>query len=232
MRVLITGASRGIGLEFTRQYLEAGRRVFSLARAPMRSAGLNVLAERYPNALNRVECDVGDDAAVSRAGKRVEEATDALDLVLNNAGTFGRGDDRLEDLDFKELWRVFEVNAFGPIRVAREFLPLLRRGKLSKLVHITSLMGSVDDNRSGGRWSYRMSKAALNMESRNLSLELARDRIVSVVIHPGWVRTDMGGPTAPLSVEDSVGAMIKTLDGLTQGESGGFLDRHGKPAPW
>jgi len=232
MRVLVTGTSRGIGLEFTRQYLEAGHRVFALARSPGQSAGLGALAERYPDALVRVECDVSDDASVARACKTVAWATDVLDHVLNNAGTFGQDDDRLEDLDFNVMRQVFEVNTFGAIRVTREFLPLLRKGRLPKLVHVTSLMGSVDDNRSGGNWSYRMSKAALHMASRNLALELARESIISVVIHPGWVRTDMGGAGAPLSVEDSVGAMIRTIEHLTPDDSGRFLDRHGKPAPW
>jgi len=231
MRVLITGASRGIGFEFARRYLEAGHTVFALARAP-ESSPLKDLVAKPSTRLVCVPCEVADDASVRHAREAVEKKTEALDLVLNNAGTFGPEDDRLEKVDFAQMRRVFEVNAFGPIRVSREFLPLLRSGAEPKLVHLTSLMGSVSDNRSGGRWSYRMSKAALNMASRNLALELARDGIISVVLHPGWVRTDMGGPSAPLKVEDAVLSMVQTIARLTPGASGSFLDRHGKPAPW
>lgn len=232
MRVVITGASRGIGLEFTRRYLEGGHRVFALARSPLKSAGLTELFSRHPGTLLRVDCDVGEDASVSQACGSVQGATDAVDRVVNNAGTYGPDDDRLERLDFAEMRRVFEVNTFGPLRVSREFLALLKKGAGPALVHITSLMGSLEDNRSGGKWSYRMSKAALNMAARNLALELSGDRIISVVLHPGWVRTDMGGRNAPLSVQDSVSAMMQTIERLTLDESGGFYDRHGQPVPW
>ena len=231
MRVLITGTSRGIGLEFTRRYLEAGHTVFALARSP-ESSPLKELQGKFARRLVCVVCDVADDASVAAARKTVEGKTEALDLVVNNAGTYGPEDDRLERLNFAEMRRVFEINTFGPIRVSREFLPLLKSGAEPKLVHLTSLMGSITDNRSGGKWSYRMSKAALNMASRNLALELARDGIVSVVLHPGWVRTDMGGPSAPLKVEDAVLAMVQTIARLTPASSGSFLDRNGKPAPW
>jgi NAD(P)-dependent dehydrogenase (short-subunit alcohol dehydrogenase family) len=231
MRVLITGTSRGIGLEFTHRYLEAGHTVFALARSP-ESSHLKELQGKFSRRLVCVECDVADDASVAAARKAVEGKTEALDLVVNNAGTYGPDDDRLEKLNFADMRRVFEINIFGPIRVSREFLPLLKAGAQPKLVHITSLMGSLSDNRSGGKWSYRMSKAALNMANKNLALELSRHGIISVVLHPGWVRTDMGGPSAPLKVEDAVLSMVQTIARLTPASSGSFLDRNGKTAPW
>src|SRR5262249_20358665 len=101
-----------------------------------------------------------------------------------------------------------------------------------KLIQITSLMGSIDDNQSGGVWSYRMSKAALNMATRNLAHEVGRGGILSLVVHPGWVKTDMGGAGAPLGVEEAVASMVKTIGGLTLKQGGSFSDRHGKPQPW
>ena len=231
-RILVTGASRGLGLEFARQWLEAGHRVFALAREPKDSPGLRELAKLHPESLALVACDVGDDASVEKARRDVEKQCDALDVVVNNAGVYGRRDSGLESLDWEEVHRVFDVNTLGPLRVSRALLPLLRRGKRPRLVHITSLMGSLDDNRSGGAWAYRISKAGLNMASRNLAHEVGPNGIPSVVLHPGWVRTDMGGPRAPLPVEEAVASLVRTIDALTAEHNGAFLDRHGQPAPW
>jgi NAD(P)-dependent dehydrogenase (short-subunit alcohol dehydrogenase family) len=231
-RVLVTGASRGLGLEFARQYAEAGARVFALAREPLRSERLMELASRFPKTLLPVVCDVADDESVKAARQEVEVATGALDLIINNAGVYGRHNESLESLDYDEIRRVFEVNTLGPVRISRAFLPLLKNGTRPRLVHITSMMGSVEDNRSGGYWSYRISKSALNMANRNLALELERWKIPSVVLSPGWVRTDMGGAGAPLSPEESVSAMRQTIDSLTSSHSGNIYHRDGKPAIW
>ena len=231
-RILVTGASRGLGLEFARQYAESGHRVFALARDPLRSKGLMELAARDPKAVLPIACDVADEESVKAARLEVEVLTDALDLVINNAAIYGRDEESLESLDWEEVRRVFEVNTLGPMRVSRAFLPLLRRGARPRLVHITSMMGSVEDNRSGGHWSYRLSKAALHMANRNLSLELEKWKIPCVVLSPGWVRTDMGGPSAPLSPEESVSSMVKTIDSLTARHSGNIYQRDGEPGTW
>lgn len=231
-RVLITGASRGLGLEYVRQWLARGHRVFALARDPAGSPDLAELAGRHPGTLTPVTCDVADDASVARAGAAVEGVVDGLETVINNAGVMGERRDP-DDLDLAEVRDHFEVNALGPLRIVRAFLPLLRGGRpVRRLVHMTSLMGSVADNRSGDAYAYRMSKAALNMASRSLAIDLAGDEIVSVVLHPGWVRTRMGGRSAPLGVETAVGDLIRTIEGLDLGKSGGFYDREGAPLPW
>ena len=231
-RLLVTGANRGLGLEFTRSWLAAGHRVFALARRPGDSPGLTDLIRRFPDHLHPVTCDVADDDSVTAAGTAVGALTDALDLILNGAGIIGSPGARLGALDFDEMRRVFETNSLGPLRVTRTFLPLLRRGTRPVVVHLTSLMGSIADNGSGGAWAYRLSKAALNMASRNLSHELAPDGIPSVVLHPGWVQTDMGGPGAPLPVAEAVAALTRTIERLTPEESGAFLDRDGRHLPW
>ncbi len=232
MRIALTGASRGLGLEFTRQWLAAGHRVFALARDPAGSKDLQELAERHPDTLHSLACDVTDPDSVRSAARAAAEREDGLEIVLNNAGVGGfRGG--IEDLDLDEVRRVFEVNTLGPVRVAREFLPLLRGGRHPRrLVAITSLMGSIADDRSGGSYPYRISKCALNMVGVNLARELLEEEIVSVLLHPGWVRTDMGGPGAALPVEEAVGALVDTIDDLTMEHTGGFYDRLGEPLPW
>ena len=232
LRVVVTGASRGLGLEFTRQWLAVGHRVFALARDPAGADELSELAREHPDTLLPLPCDVTDDGSVREAARRVAEQVDGLEIVLNNAGVGGwRGG--IEDLDLAEVRRVFDVNTLGPIRVTRAFLPLLRKGRPPRrLVHITSLMGSLGDNRSGGSYPYRISKAALNVVGVNLAHELKDEEIVSAVLHPGWVRTDMGGSGASTPVDEAVGALIDTIDDLTLEHTGGFYDRLGKPLPW
>jgi NAD(P)-dependent dehydrogenase (short-subunit alcohol dehydrogenase family) len=231
-RVVVTGASRGLGLEFTRQYLQAECQVFALAREPLRSQKLMDLAQKFPRALLPVTCDVGEEDSVQTARQEVELAAQTLDLVINNAATYGRQDETLDNLSWDEVQRVFNVNTLGPMRVTRAFLPLLRLGSRPRVVHVTSMMGSVSDNRSGGHWSYRVSKAALHMANRNLAIQTAKDKIPCVLISPGWVRTDMGGPEAPLTAEESVAAMVQTIDTFTMSHTGNLYRRDGKPEEW
>jgi NAD(P)-dependent dehydrogenase (short-subunit alcohol dehydrogenase family) len=231
-RALITGGKRGLGLEFARQWLARGDEVVVLARRPESSRDLADLARLHPGALTTVDCDVASDASVEAARRRVERTWDRLDLLVNNAGIIGKDGGSIDGIDLEEVRDLIEVNTLGPLRVCRAFVPLLRNGTIPKIVHITSLRGSIDDNRSGGYWGYRLSKAALNMASRNLAVSLNQDGIVSVVLHPGWVRTGMGGQDAPLSPEEAVAAMVRTIDDLTLQKSGGFFDRTGKPCPW
>ncbi len=230
-QILITGAKRGLGLEFARQWLARGDRVFALARRPASSSALADLARRHPGALFTHDCDVADGGSVEKARRAVGKAWDRLDVVVNNAGIYGESVP-IEGLDTEEVLRVFDINTVGPLRITRAFLPLLKQGISPRLVHITSLMGSIDDNRSGSHYAYRLSKAALNMASRNLAHDLRPAGIVSAVLHPGWVRTDMGGPQAPLSPEEAVGALIRTIYALGPAQSGGFYDRDGKSCAW
>lgn len=230
--IVVTGASRGLGLEFTRQWLAAGNHVYALARNPSSSRALDELREVHTGALRIQQCDVADDGSVASAGRAVEAAWDSIDILLNNAGTYGQRDDDLAGLDLAELRRVFEVDAIGPLRVTRSFLPLLKKGAKPRLIHISSLMGSIEDNGSGGSYAYRMSKAALNMASRNMAHELKGSKILSVALHPGWVRTDMGGPDGRLTPQEAVASMITAIDGFGPKQSGGFFNLDGKIAPW
>ena len=232
LRVLVTGASRGIGLEYARQWLDSGARVFGLARDPEASAGLMALTSDHPDRLVPVHCDVADDDSVAAARRRVGEETDGLEVLINNAG-IGGAHQGLESLDMDRVRRTFEVNAMGPLRVARAFLDLLRAGERPRrIVNMTSLMGSIDDNRSGDAYAYRLSKAALNMATRSMAVDLAGDGIVAVALHPGWVQTDMGGASARTPVDEAVRSLVRTIEALDMDRSGGFYDSEGKPLPW
>jgi len=230
--ILITGASRGLGLEFTRQWLAKGAQVFALARKAGAAAELAGLGRDHKDALRIHDCDVASDDSVGRAHRAVSEVWDRIDVLINNAGMYGERTDTIEEADFDTIRQVFETNALGPMRVTRAFLPLLKKGRNPRIAHLSSLMGSIEDNGSGGSYGYRISKTALNMISKNLSHELRPAGIISAVLHPGWVRTDMGGPQGRLSVEESIGGLIRTIDSLGMKESGGFFDYAGNPAPW
>lgn len=235
-RIALTGAGRGMGLEFTRQWLEKGRTVFALARRPASSEGLQTLTRAYPDRLRLVTCDVADEVSVKEAAHRVSRETGALDLLLNNAGATDDRKFTLETLDFAETRAILEVNTLGPIAVTRAFLPLLVQGTHPRVAHISSILGSVESNQpgdwGGSFWAYRISKTALNMAARNMALELRPKGIACVLLHPGWVRTDMGGKEAVLSVEEAVTPMVELLDRIGLEQTGTFLDRKGRPVPW
>ncbi len=228
MRIFISGASRGIGLEFVRQYLARGEEVIAAARQPEAERELASLAHRHPGHLRLVVLDVSQEESALRAADQVAAP---VDLLINNAGIKDEAAD-LAAMDFGEVARLYDVNALGPLRVTRALLPWLRQGPGKKVVHLGSNLGSIGDNASGGLYGYRMAKAALNMASCCLAHELRPAGILSAVLSPGWVRTDMGGPSAPLTVEQSVSGMVQVIDRLTLRDSGGFFQHKGESVPW
>jgi NAD(P)-dependent dehydrogenase (short-subunit alcohol dehydrogenase family) len=229
MRIVVTGASRGIGLEFVRQYLERGETVEAAARSPERSEGLAKLKPRFRETLRLHACDVAHDASARTLAASLKDGP--VDLLINNAGVMGQTGDLLS-LDLEDALQTIRTNSLGPLAMARALLPRLLKSRQPKMAHITSKMGSIADNTSGGYYAYRMSKAALNMASKSLAADLRKDGIVSVVFHPGWVKTDMGGAGALVSPEDSVGSMIRLIDGLTIEQSGKFFGYRGEEIPW
>lgn len=225
MRVVVTGANRGIGLELVRQLLARGDVVDACVRDPDRAAELRALA---CSALHVHRVDVTDQASVDAL---VHAIAAPVDTVINNAG-INRPHQRLSDLDLAATAEIYATNALGPLRVAHALLPLVRRGTAKKLVHITSGMGSIADNQSGGSYGYRMSKAALNMMSKSLAVDLRGEGILSIVINPGWVKTDLGGASAPTAVEDSVRGILARIDEATLETSGSFLNWKGGTYAW
>lgn len=228
MRIVITGANRGIGLELTRQMLARGDSVIAAARHPKKAEDLESLRAKHPDRLRVLPVDVSSDKSVKALA---ESVTSAVDALINNAGTSGESSS-LGALDFDDALDVYSVNALGPLRMTRAFLPHLHKGEGKRVLHVTSGMGSIGDNSSGGFYGYRMSKAALNMASRSLAADLRGEGILSAVINPGWVRTDMGGPRATVTVKDSATGILAQLDALTADQSGQFLDYSGKTWEW
>ena len=225
MQYLVTGAARGIGLELVRQLRARGDDVIATVRDERSGGPLHELAGV------RVEpCDVASEASIAGLAARLGDA--ALDVVINNAGVWGGERQNLARFDAAEAVRTYQTNALGPLLVSIALLPHLRRGTGKKLLHVTSGMGSIADNTSGGSYAYRMAKAALNMASRSLAQDLAREGIASAVINPGWVQTDMGGGGAPTPVGDSVRGILARLDELTLATTGTFLNWRGGTYPW
>jgi NAD(P)-dependent dehydrogenase (short-subunit alcohol dehydrogenase family) len=231
MRVLITGANRGIGLALVREYLDAGWRVFATCRAPDRADDLRALCDAYDDRLSIVALDVVDEASIQRAGDVIREETDTLDALINNAGVFPKGE-RPGALDADEMLYAFHVNAIGPVMVGQEMLDPLRAAENPRVVNVTSQLGSLARKRSGGDYSYTASKAALNMLTKALAYDLRREGIIVVAIHPGWVQTDMGGVGATLAPEESARRIREIVDGLTPDDAARYLQVNGDDLPW
>jgi NAD(P)-dependent dehydrogenase (short-subunit alcohol dehydrogenase family) len=226
---LVTGANRGIGLELVRQLAHRGDAVDAAARDLGGARELQELAKRHAGKVHLHRCDVRDEASVRAMAEAVGDR--AVDVVINNAGVMGKMLS-LEDVDCGDALATFDANALGPLRVTRAFLPHLGRADRPRVVQISSGMGSIGDNSSGGAYAYRMSKAALNMANRSMSVDLSARRICCVVINPGWVQTDMGGHGAPTPVEESVSKMVQLFDRLTIEDTGSFLDYRGGRLDW
>lgn len=217
--VCITGANRGIGLEFARQFSERGDEVVAACRTA--SEGLADLGVRVVDGV-----DVTDDVAVGRLVDSLNGTP--VDILVNNAGLLS--DESLDDLDFDRMRRQFEINSLGPLRVTAALRRNLGAG--SKVAIVTSRMGSIEDNTSGGRYGYRMSKAAVNMAGRSLTHDLRPDGIAVVILHPGFVRTEMTGNTGLIDPPESAAGLIARIDELTLETSGGFRHANGELLPW
>jgi NAD(P)-dependent dehydrogenase (short-subunit alcohol dehydrogenase family) len=231
MRIAITGASRGIGLEFARQYLNRGERVFATCRQPDRADGLQALAGQAPGRLTLLPLDVTRADSIEAAFSAIEAGVEGIDLLINNAGIYYRGE-RPGTLDAGKMLDAFAVNSIAPVMVAQRALGLLKRGEQPKIVNITSQMGSLARKRGGRDYSYCASKAALNMLSKALAFDLRASGITVVMMHPGWVQTDMGGQGAPLTPEEAIRGMVNIIDGLTPDDTARFLQWDGKELPW
>jgi NAD(P)-dependent dehydrogenase (short-subunit alcohol dehydrogenase family) len=225
MRWVITGTNRGIGLELVRQLLGRGDSVEAGVRDLDRAHDVHALGELAEGRLRVLQCDVGDDASVRAFADAIGPVP--VDVLVNSAGVMGKMQS-LEELDLADVHRTFDIDALGALRVTRALLPALQRSATPRVVSITSGMGSISDNTSGGAYGYRMAKAALNMANKSMSVDLRARDVVCVVVNPGWVQTDMGGHGAPTPVEDSVAKMIALADALTIADTGKFLDWTGR----
>ncbi len=228
--VMITGANRGIGLEFVQQYFEDGWEIYATARQPEEAQKLHELQSKDPDRLKILKLDISNPEAVEAMGRTLERVTSSLDLLINNAGTYG-SKAPFGELTAAEIREVFETNCLGSFRVTRRVLDLIKAGE-GKIVFITSLMGSIDDNRSGGAYPYRISKAALNMLGKTISEDYKNQGIYSLLLHPGWVKTRMGGENAKITTEKSVSGMRDVIEKLDEEMSGEFYAYDGEKRPW
>jgi NAD(P)-dependent dehydrogenase (short-subunit alcohol dehydrogenase family) len=218
--VLITGASRGLGREFARQYEAGGWRVIATCRDPSK---YDLEGEVYP-------LDVADPDSVAALHK--ELAGEDIDLLINNAGVYGpRGLD-FGNLDYGAWEDVLRTNVLGPMRVAEAFAHHLSQSEKKTMVFISSKVASIADNTSGGSYIYRSSKTALNMAVKSLSLDLSDKGVICLLLHPGWVRTDMGGPSGLIDAATSVAGMREVIDRAGAAESGRFFNYDGSELPW
>jgi NAD(P)-dependent dehydrogenase (short-subunit alcohol dehydrogenase family) len=231
-QILITGTNLGIGLELTRQLVARGERVIATCRQPDQADALQDLTNQFGDQLLILPLDVSDDASVQGAKTAVNNVVDRLDMLINNAGILVGGE-TLSNFDAANMQRSFDVNAVGVMRVVTQFVDLLRLGNDPKVVNISSQLASLQKMRpQWGRYSYNSSKAALNMVSRMLSFDLQEDGIALVVLHPGWVQTDMGGGHAAVTPQDSAAGILQVADNLTLANTGKFYTYAGEEYPW
>jgi NAD(P)-dependent dehydrogenase (short-subunit alcohol dehydrogenase family) len=227
---LITGANRGLGLEFARQYFADGWRVYAACRDPASASKLRQLAEGSNDKLRILAMEVTDPASIHAAATQLDGQ--AIDLLLNNAGIIGPRGQTIGNIDYEAWANVLAVNTMGPMRVSEAFVEHVARSERKLIVTLTSGMGSIADNTSGGSILYRSSKAAVNMVMRSLAIDLAPRGIICVVINPGWVQTDMGGMNATLDPSESISRMRRVITTLGPELSGKFFNHTGREYPW
>lgn len=235
--ILITGANRGIGLEFVKQYasLASTKLLFATCRNESKASDLKQIAATHDK-VKIIELDVKSydnyEKVVDQVSKQV--GSDGLNLLVNNAGIHIKAD--FHDARREDMLEVYEVNVIAPFLFTRALTPLLqasaKKGHKTFVANISSKVGSIADNTSGQMYAYRTSKAALNQVSKSISIHLKGDGIIVTSIHPGWVQTDMGGPNAPIDTKTSVENMIKTFENVTSDQAGLLLNYDGTVIPY
>lgn len=228
-RVLITGVNRGLGRALAERFVERGHQVWGTSRTGDAPAGLESVTA----------LDLGDEASILAAAETIAGQTDAIDLLINSAGadarSFGGAEDHRGPFDFDAATfnAVLDVNVTGPMLVTRHLLPLIRLGDAPMIVNVSSQLGSMQvAARKGRDTAYCVSKAALNMLSVKSATALQRDCIGVVMLHPGWLTTDMGGPNAALDLDDTSGTIAATIQSLTIDDTGRFIRWDGHDHPW
>ena len=222
---VITGANRGLGLEFVKQLLASGHQIIAGVRQidsmPIRHEDLTVFA-----------LDVSSGDSVNQFAEQVKTITNQIDVLVNNAGRMDGRWQSLDEVDPELSLEVLNVNTIGPLRVSQSLWPLLQGPALTKVANISSLMGSIEDCMSGRSYAYRTSKTGLNMISKVLAVEGQKDNITVTAYHPGWAKTDMGGERAPVPVSDSVRGLIELINNQETEKTGRFFEYTGEELPW
>jgi NAD(P)-dependent dehydrogenase (short-subunit alcohol dehydrogenase family) len=225
--VLVTGANRGLGLEFTKQYAADGWNVLACCREPKQASALQAIANANKN-VEILALDVANFAQIDALALQLKDR--AIDVLINNAGVYPSS--RFGSVDYDAWAEGFKVNSMAPLKMAEAFVQQLARSQLKKIATLTSKMGSIDDNTSGESYSYRASKTAVNMVMKSLSIDLKSYGISVVTLHPGWVQTDMGGRNALISAQTSVTGLRQVIDKLSLSNTGEFIAYDNKQIAW
>ncbi len=231
--MLVTGANRGIGLEWTRQCLGRGFRIFATCRNPSAADSLSLLAKDFPDQLEVHPLDVTNESSVKGLFDALTQRLEAIDFLFNNAGVIDWDD--LNSVSASSVEKVYRVNLLGALLVLRAALPSLRLASRPVVVNVSSRLGSIElrgGTQLGGAIGYQCSKAALNMLTKQASIDLAPFGVTVTSVSPGWVRTDMGGKEAKYSVEESVGSMLRHLENAGPDLNGKFIGEDGNEIPW
>lgn len=207
--ILITGANRGIGLEFVNQYAKEGYKILACCRNPDGASDLKQLATEHGN-ITIYKLDVTDLGQINKLSKSLKDT--AIDILINNAGTAGERGQFIGQVDSENMQNVFKINTIAPTMIAQAFYKHIKNGTQKKIINITSRMGSIEDNTSGKSYAYRASKSALNSIMHSLQFDVKADGIKVLLLHPGWVKTDMGSQDADIDTDTSVRAMRKLID--------------------
>lgn len=228
LNIVITGANRGIGLALTHRLLEEGNVIWATHRPKADLSALGALQQRYPQ-LTLVPLDVRDASQCQALSHLIGDQH--LDVLWNNAGVLDRYDSTVDDLDISQFAEILDVNTLGPIRVMQALMPQLRRSAAAKVLSLSSVMASMTVGGKGAH-AYRTSKAALNRTLRVFAEELKSENMTVMCLHPGWVKTDMGGKSADISVDTSARGLIAVMHRCTLQDTGAFWDYRGQELPW
>ena len=227
--VVITGANRGLGLGFVKNYLGKNVDVVSTTRDLKSSKELLDLKEKFPNNLEIFELDLLKESAGNILANFLGERP--IDILINNAGV-GSTNQHFEAVSPKPWLEVLKVNLIAPLMITQSIINNVKKGSDKKIYFLSSQLGSIGDNTSGGMYIYRSSKTGLNQVVKSLSVDLKAQGITVVSLHPGWVKTDMGGPNAPVSIDESIEGMTQVIHTTDIRDTGRFLNYDGKELPW
>lgn len=228
-RYIVTGTNRGIGLEFVKQLLAQGHDVLATARDPEAVPALTELQHTHKQ-LTLLPLDLSDDSSIAHFAR--EAGAQPIDVLINNAGVYGPRNASLGSLRTDEWVEVMLIDLIAPLMLTQALLPALRQGKDKRIAFLSSMMGSIADNSSGGAYIYRSAKAGLNQAVKSLAVDLSKESFIVLPLHPGWVQTDMGGPNAQIDTKTSVNGLLQRIQNSTAGDSGKFLNYDGKTIAW
>ena len=227
--VLITGANRGLGLGFVKKYLEKNVNVFCTTRDVLGSKELLYCKEKYPNNLEIFELDLLKEGTPGILASFLKDRP--IDIFINNAGV-GSSNQHFEAVSSKPWLEVLKVNLIAPLMITQSIIDNVKKSLEKKIYFLSSQLGSIGDNASGGMYIYRSSKTGLNQVVKSLSVDLKLLGITVVSLHPGWVKTDMGGPNAPVTIDKSIEGMVNIIDTTDIKSTGKFLNYDGTELPW